>query len=241
MGHKEANSSQRLNCTSAPPHKTLLIPTPWLSWSPGSCSLALQGRSRTRAPATLLFLPGPIWPAGYLVTSSPPNRGGPSCYWHNSTVRTLPHPPSATIPKVSSGKFPTPVPYTGYHLRVRQCKGEMRTPEQVSASELSSGPARLSQAPHFLQVQVKNKHGRHFPCRPQRSANIAESSLRAPVTTSRETPLPLTVDSKNPQALKPHNTFPAKKVAISSGLKLDGGGRTGPLKKVLWQSLSQNP
>lgn len=115
----------------------------------------------------------------------------------------------------------------------------MGTPEQASASELSLGPARLSLAPYFLQVQVKNKHSRHFPCRPQRSTHRAESSLRAPLTTSRETPLPLTVDSKNPQAFEPHNTFPAKKVAISSGLKLDGGRRKGPLKKALWQSLSQ--
>lgn len=46
-------------------------------------------------------------------------------------------------------------------------------------------------------------------------------TLRALATASRETPSPLTVDSENPQTLKPHNTFPVKKVAASSALKTE--------------------
>lgn len=61
----------------------------------------------------------------------------------------------------------------GAFLPRRQVVVPRGAQEGLLCPEVVLRPASApSRHPHFLQAQMKNKHSRHFPCRPQRSAAL---------------------------------------------------------------------
>lgn len=176
---------------------------------------------------------------------SSPSRGGPHCSSPSRPKSDSPRggPPPPGVCSLAPARNPLTLapqhalllsrlePGRGPRAGLGQQRWKRGTPEVgllCSAVEPGPGWAAPASPPHpllhFLQAQVKNKHSLHFPCRPQQRSACRLCAPRALATANRETPSPPTVDSENPQALEPHNTFPAKKVAASSGLKPEVGG-----------------